>query len=250
MTFYRFPTTEIFSLAQTVARAHDSPITFAVSDPTSSLFATGSVDGIVKAWDAAQGHCTHVFRGHSGVISALKFDISLSSTAPRSRLISGAEDSNIRIWDLTSRQCLATLEGHVSIVRGVEITPDGQTLISGSRDRVLNVWDLNRKGQGSIRLTIPVLETIETIGLLKYADKKGKGKQKAEDSFTDVVYTAGNQGTIKLWSISSGKEVDREVPSSPVAVEINDVMSVTFSCKRVVFDCGALPVICQTFPNW
>ncbi|PLW10197.1 hypothetical protein PCANC_25416 [Puccinia coronata f. sp. avenae] len=73
-------------LIRTTSRAHEAPISVSTSDPTGRLFATGDTAGVVRVWDARAGYCTHVFKGHGGIISALHFDIDLNGISPaRSR---------------------------------------------------------------------------------------------------------------------------------------------------------------------
>jgi len=68
-------------------------------DPTSTLVATGSADSTIKIWDVEKGYCTHNFRGHSGVISVLKFHFD----PDKLELYSGSDDCQIRIWDLRKK---------------------------------------------------------------------------------------------------------------------------------------------------
>lgn len=186
-------------LHRSIPKAHEAPIITCAADPTGTLFATGSADGIVKVWDAAKGHCTHVFKGHGGVISALVFDIAKGGA--RARLVSGADDCKIRVWDLRSRECVHVLDGHVSVVRGLEVTPDGKTLVSGGRDKVLNLWDLDR---GVLRRTTPVFETLESVGLVEVAVEVGKGKAK-EGETRLAVFTGGDKGVVRLWDLVTGE---------------------------------------------
>lgn len=204
----RFYSTEDNSLTKSVARAHDAPIIVAAADPTGSVFATGSADGVVKVWDASQAHCTHVFRGHGGVVSALFFDVS-SQRPPR--LVSASDDCRVRVWDLTTRKSLLVLDGHSSVIRGLAVTRDGGTLVSAGRDKVLNLWDLP---SGTLRSTIPVFETLEAIGLVDASSaipetlhSRGKGKQKALPATRQLVWTAGDSGVVKLWDIGTNQQV-------------------------------------------
>lgn len=200
-----------FALIRQLARAHDAPITVAAADRTGSVFATGSADGIVKVWDAAAAHCTHVFRGHGGVVSALAFDVDPGRPP---RLFSASDDCRIRAWDLNTRKSLLVLDGHSSVVRGLDITRDGRTLVAGGRDRVFTVWDLP---SGHLRHTIPVYETLEAVGLVEVAkedadvesSKKGKGKAKEinDPSARVCVWTAGDSGHIRLWDVHTGQQV-------------------------------------------
>jgi U3 small nucleolar RNA-associated protein 13 len=194
-----------------VARAHDAPIITTSADPTGSLFATGSSDGIIKVWDARAGHCTHVFKGHGGVISAFAWDL---SSRAQPRLISAADDC--RIWSLTDRKCLDVLEGHSSVVRGLAVTEDGRTLVSGGRDRLVNVWSIAAGSPSKLKAAISVSETLESCGLVK-----GKGKAKQQS-----VYTGGDRGHIRLWSLETGKATAEASTSQLKAPEITDVMFV------------------------
>ena len=224
------------TLHRHIPRAHDAPIITSCADPTGTLFATGAADGTVKVWDAAHGHCTHVFKGHGGVISAMVFDIASAGDGGRqgrARLVTGADDCKIRVWDLRTREGVHVLDGHVSVVRGLDVTKDGKLLVSGGRDKVVNVWDLER---GVLRKTIPVFETVEAVGLVDVpegsaADQKGKGKEK-EGPTRRAIYTGGDKGSIRLWDLMTNEQIqgasDEGTTSSASATgkvhEILDVM--------------------------
>jgi U3 small nucleolar RNA-associated protein 13 len=67
-----------------------------VMDMNASLLATGSADSTVKCWDVLKGHCTHNFKGHSGIVSLVKFH----PDQKRGLLVSASDDCKIRLWDL------------------------------------------------------------------------------------------------------------------------------------------------------
>lgn len=161
-----------------------------------------------------------MFKGHGGVISALVFDI--ADGGKRARLVSGADDCKIRVWDLRTRECLHVLDGHVSVVRGLDVTPDGKTLVSGGRDKVVNVWDLDR---GVLRKTLPVFETLEAIGLVEVTVEEGKGKGK-EGETKWVVFSGGDKGIVRLWDLATGEPLDgkKVARTTGKTHEILDVM--------------------------
>ena len=49
-------------------KAHKMPVTTMAYDATGSLLATGSADMTVMVFNVAKGFCTHVFKGHEGVV--------------------------------------------------------------------------------------------------------------------------------------------------------------------------------------
>lgn len=140
------------------ARAHDAPVVTMQCDSSSTLVATGGADGSVKVWDLRRGHMTHVFRGHGGIISALRFYG--DSTTNRWMLATGADDCRVRLWDLVTRETLGVFENHASVIRGLDFTPDGRTLISGSRDRIVSVWDIGKRQSGKRKSASNLLNSI------------------------------------------------------------------------------------------
>ncbi|KDN48499.1 WD40 repeat-like protein [Tilletiaria anomala UBC 951] len=144
------------------------------------MLATGSSDGTVKVWDVAGGYCTHVLKGHGGVVSALAWDVFLPASGVsdagkgkqkgeagrgqrRINLFTGSVDGRVRWWNLLAtasessstpgtskggiqqkpRQTLGT---HVSVVRGLSVSADGRCLVTGARDRTMGIWRLQAAG--------------------------------------------------------------------------------------------------------
>ncbi|KAK6529118.1 U3 small nucleolar RNA-associated protein 13 [Orbilia ellipsospora] len=196
-------TTPLTSITPTLTRAvkaHDAPVITSSIDPTGTLLATGGSDGFVKVWDIKGGFVTHNFKGHGGVISALSFYAPQDRNAKKWRLASGADDTKVIIWDLSSRKMVKALEGHTSVVRGLDWSQDGSVLVSGGRDSVFIIWETK---DWSARGQVPVMETLETVGLLEPGVDVGQGQADGGQ----VVYTAGDKGSIRLWSSSTGKSI-------------------------------------------
>ncbi|CAG8469134.1 6057_t:CDS:10 [Paraglomus occultum] len=205
-------------------KAHDAPILMMANDTTSTLVATGSADSTVRVWDIDGGYCTHNFRGHGGVITALKFHPDIK----RLLLFSGADDCKIRVWDLKSRNCLAVFESHVSLIRGLDVSNDGNLLISGSRDKVVNVWDIENK---KLINTFPIYETIETVGILKPETTFGV---EDDHEHNELFYTGGDKGIVRIWDLNSGKLVKSQEPEKNTNHVVSDIIYCTLSNNLAV----------------
>jgi U3 small nucleolar RNA-associated protein 13 len=198
-------------------KPHTTPVVVLAVDQTSTLFATGAADGVVKVWDVAGGFVTHKFRGPNVLVSALHFfeigashkneetGISArnqkkerrksdteddSNTAARGfRLASGSQDGKIRIWDLYKRNCASVLDSHVSDVRALDYSPRENALLSASRDKTIIWWDAKT---WKVRKVVPVLEEVEAAGFL------------GEGLFS---FTGGANGNIRVWQTDDGREI-------------------------------------------
>jgi U3 small nucleolar RNA-associated protein 13 len=214
-------------------RSHTSPVVTLATDRTGTLVGAGSADGVVKIWDIRGGYTTHTFHGHSGVVSALHFfevevvereDASESKKRKRKsrqegaeveqaqgesqiqyRLASGAEDGKIRIWDLHKRKSAAILDSHVSVVRSLQYSPQEKVLVSGSRDKTLIIWDSHK---WKPQRTMAALEGVESTGFI--ADGK-------------ILYSGGENGRLRLWSASSGRELTRE---QEAGIETDEIVNI------------------------
>jgi U3 small nucleolar RNA-associated protein 13 len=214
-----------------VGRAHDAPVHVCVADPTSTYLASGSADGVVKVWDIVRGYVTHVFKGHGGVVSALRFsyprhphggDVVVAEKRTM-RLVTASVDTRIRVFNLTdgasgsgagAGKAEAVLEGHVSVPRGLDVSEDGRWLVSGGRDSVVLIWDFQGKEKGSsggsttkkgkgrpaaltptLVRTVPVLERVEAVALVVSAPDEDGTRGLGDLRF----FTGGEKGAVKLW---------------------------------------------------
>ena len=76
-----------------------------------------------------------LFKGHTGVVSTVRFSPDMRHMA------SGSEDRSIIVWDIAEPKIAAKLEGHSDLVSTVAWSHDGKRLASGSWDRKVKVWD-------------------------------------------------------------------------------------------------------------
>jgi U3 small nucleolar RNA-associated protein 13 len=219
-----------------ISKCHDAPVHVCSIDPSSTLLASGSADGIVKVWDIQKGYVTHLFKGHGGIVSALAFNFPRETSSARNvdddrfQLFTASSDTRIRMFDLSATSSRSAgakaqeiLEGHVSVPRGLDVTADGRWLVSGGRDSVVMVWDLTggqqiskEKGKAnlikpkpSLVKTIPVLERVESVGVITSTEFVAASPGLGPNGGTGRLrfYTGGEKGVIRLWDATTAEVI-------------------------------------------
>ncbi|XGV95146.1 MAG: NB-ARC domain-containing protein [Leptolyngbya sp. BL-A-14] len=195
--------------------------------PNGKFFATGSGDGEIRLWQAADNKQILRYKGHAAWIWALAF-------SPDSRLlVSGSEDQTIKIWDVLTGRCLHTLDQHSNKVYSVAFSPDGKTIASGSEDQTIKLWAVET---GECLATLkehtdwvwsvafnPIdpqrLVSSSADGTIKLWDSRGQCLQTL-CGHTSQVYSvrfspdgqtlasSSEDQTVKLWDVHTGKCFD------------------------------------------
>jgi WD repeat and SOF domain-containing protein 1 len=78
--------------------------------------------------------------GHCDSVSALA-----ASPSSLVAFVSGAADGEIRVWDLPRRKCVWSCYGHRGFVRGLAVSPRGDSFYSCSEDKTVKKWALHVK---------------------------------------------------------------------------------------------------------
>ncbi|KNC50038.1 WD repeat protein SAZD [Thecamonas trahens ATCC 50062] len=200
------------------------PVVSLVLDPTGNLAVTGSTDGKVRVWNVDKGFCTHNFKGHRGMVTAVAFHPQPDTWV----VFSGADDGTIRVWDMMNVSCLGVMEGHMSSVTSIAFSSDGSVMVSASRDGVIIAWSVRDR---SMLATIPVYEIVEAVVIVEASElacesaageavdrtsgkSKSKGKSKGKKGKKGaklgdglLALTAGEKGCIRAWSLSTQQVV-------------------------------------------
>ncbi|MCO5557503.1 hypothetical protein L7F22_011068 [Adiantum nelumboides] len=197
--------------------AHEGPVADMTVDASGGLLATGGADRAVFVWDVERGYCTHAFRGHTGVVTAVVFNID----SKRLLLFSGGDDATIRVWDLVKKKCVAVLEKHFSTITSMVVSASSNCLLSAGRDKVVNVWNMQ---DFSLQTTVPVYEPIEAVcivpdggQLLQVCDMKKLEKTKISGAAPVCFLTVGERGIIRIW-LAEGATCVYEQVSTDAAV--------------------------------
>ncbi len=138
-------------------------------------------------------------------------------------LASGDNKGNISLWDLKTLQKKEILIPQIlkqfTRIKSLTFSPDGQTLAAASQDG------------NSAKLCIWKLETEEVVEI--------HSKQKIVNSIaynpadSRILVSAGRDKTIKLWNISSGKEI------CTLSQHTKEVTSVAFSSNGKLLASGS-----------
>ncbi|KAJ6557825.1 WD40-repeat-containing domain protein [Mycena capillaripes] len=145
--------------APTDAATGDAGVTSVAMSPDSRYVAAGSLDTVVRIWDAATGALVERLRGHRDSVYSVVW------TPDGRGVVSGSLDKTLKYWDVSGLaagakpkkeagasgkeapagekvgQCTMNFTGHKDYVLSVAVSHDSQWIVSGSKDRGVQFWD-------------------------------------------------------------------------------------------------------------
>ena len=155
---------------------------------TEGLIISGGKDTVIEVRQptkAPEDNAEALLLGHSHNVCALDVD-------PAGKfIVSGSWDAEARIWPVGKWECAAVLKGHEGSVWAV-LAFDSDTIITGCADKLIRVFHTSGKLLRTIRGSQDVVRALCKI-------------TQGHPSGADFA-SAGNDGTIRLWTIS-GKPV-------------------------------------------
>ena len=168
-------------------RAHDSVVTALAFSPDEQRLATGSWDGVIKLWNAANGALLWI----SPAVDAI---MGLAFSLDGRIIASGGTDGQIRLWDAASGALLQTLNDHTGPVFCVTWSPDGEFLASAGHDAQIRLWEM--AGADAPRLKPTPAQTLDGHS------SPVRGLAFSPDGRT--LASASWDGTVKLWEVARG----------------------------------------------
>src|SRR6266446_2481061 len=134
------PRSSFLGAALYTYRGHSASVNAAAWSPDGTRIASGSADGTVQVWDAANGGHVFTYRRHVGRVNAVAW------SPDGTRIASGSADFTVQVWDAANGGHAFTYRGHADHVNKVPWSPDGKRIASGSDDDTVQVWDAANGG--------------------------------------------------------------------------------------------------------
>jgi len=150
------------------------------------------------------------------------------------RIISSSGEGNVHVWDINSGQMLIEFLCHPSVrdrVRDIEsiaITPDAKRIITASADHSLKIWELKQIKMG--RNGQIVVKPLLYMTLIGHTDEV-KSVAITPDGIKAI--SGSEDGTVKLWDISTGKELHTFNCQSTISSSKIDKINLSFNGKQV-----------------
>ena len=200
-------------------KAHDQVTADLAFDSTSAFLASGSRDFTVKVWDFVGYFCTHVFRGHKGIVRIVRFH-------PTQLQVASIADEEARLWDLKTSTCIGIMKDHMSAITSAcfaRLKGSNYSLVTGGRDQVVCVWPLEGRAK-----VLPTFESVESIAVIPTKSLQAAAKLvTSKDSFVQwlggedlpafVILTVGEKNELRVLNPADGKTLRSE--TSPHAAK-------------------------------
>ena len=232
LTFWQLPSGE--QLAK--LSGHSEAITALAMSRDRQTLVSGSKNGTIKIWDIANTQERYNISGNSYPINAL-------AISPNGEILAtGHGDGTVKLWNLATGEEIRTISTHSQAVNSLVFTPNGQVLASGSGNEIIKLWQVetgeampnDRRHTGKVWAIAPLTEgklfvissfdkTIKIWDLYsgeeirRLSDNSGTIwtvtlPPNFQETFTSsnqplLLYSGSFNGTLKVWSFSTGGEV-------------------------------------------
>lgn len=167
------------------------------------LFATASLDNVVRIWNATSNALIAKLNGHAQQVNGIIF-------SPDGRtLASASNDRSVRLWNVADGTLRHILNGHEAAASGVIFSEDGRNIVSWSADKSARLWNV---------------ETGMPAAVLKGHEQSVTGAAFSPDGKRVVSWSwQKNDASLRLWDAESGRAI------TTITGHENYILSVSFS---------------------
>ena len=189
--------------------------------PDGRYVVTASSNG-AEVWEAGSGKRVHTMRG--GADSA--------AFSADGRYVATANwDRKARVWDATTGILVRELSGHTDAVNGAGFSPDGRYVVTASRDYTARIWEadtgtpvreikghssesaaFSRDGKFLLTSSASAAQVWESATGNLVREVRGHTSYVSSAAFSPDgtrVVTAGGDRTVRIWEVSTGRELVR-----------------------------------------
>jgi WD40 repeat protein len=229
------PVTPIHTLKGT------QPVSTVAYTTNSRNVMSGGWDELLTLWDPARGEVIRRFDGHVGVVWCVVM------LPDGTHALSSGDDGTLKLWDLTATRPVREFKAHDKEIWSVALLPDGRQALSASLDATMKLWDLSSPQQpirtfpyesrilavavapdGKIAVsaakdTLQTWTIADAKKLYPFEGHKGEVNTVAIAPDGKHVVSGGDDGTVRLWELASGRELHKFAGSSGHLGKVFDV---------------------------
>lgn len=212
---------------------HSGNINYVALNSTGSECVTVGEDGRIILWDVGSGKILKYFCGHSASVNKVIFSDNGKT------IFSASDDGTVKQWDIENGNCLLTILVSAKVLT-VGYSPNKSYLVTGTNTGMLDIWHADGGGLyrhiegyffGAITdavwnpdsSQIAVVSEDKLIQIINpFTGKKirnliGHTEAVRHVLYSDdgkILYTGGDDKTVRFWSVADGKEIEQYKGSS------------------------------------
>ncbi len=173
--------------------AHRDAIHAAAFTPNGQLLVTGCEDKAARVFDTASGKELSRYLEHFSGVSRV------AVTPDGSRVLSGGSNGSLKFWDIHTAEDIFEMAGHRDHVTAIAIAPDGSAAVTAASNLI------SLQG-GPVRVEMKLWDLTDGQEIRTFRDgHQGPINGLSLSPDGHWVVTAGEDRTIKLWEVASGR---------------------------------------------